>query len=378
MEGLPEWKRIKPVFDKWNDILENQVTFTLEDSEKHTGAHCRRVMLYALAIAQRQGLSEKDKDALGAAAAFHDSRRLDDWLDVGHGQRAADAYADYCKNHGFEYDRRTYAVIAYHDCSDEAGKKAITDKNLEHGLLLYEIFKDADALDRFRLAANGLDIKYLRTEEAKGLMAFAKNLIGQMQGIKPVDTPDRYLIVVDMQNDFITGALGTKEAEYMVNAAAKKAREYPGHVFFSMDTHTEDYLSTQEGKLLPIKHCVAGTKGWQLVQELAKVQAERNGAVYDKPAFASLRLAEDLKAIHKERPIKEIELIGLCTDVCVISNALLLKAYMPEVPIYVDASCCAGTTPDKHRAALQTMESCHIMQRQHDRDFEEAVEHGAV
>lgn len=98
--------------------------------------------------------------------------------------------------------------------------------------MLYEIFKDADALDRFRLAANGLDIKYLRTEEAKGLMAFAKNLIGQMQGIKPVDTPDRYLIVVDMQNDFITGALGTKEAEYMVNAAAKKPENIPVMCFF--------------------------------------------------------------------------------------------------------------------------------------------------
>ena len=138
------------------------------------------------------------------------------------------------------------------------------------------------------------------------------------------------LLVVDMQNDFVTGVLGTKEAESIVNAAAKKAREYPGHVFFSMDTHTEDYLSTQEGKLLPIKHCVAGTKGWQLVQELAKVQAERNGAVYYKSTFASQRLAEDLREIHKEQPIKEIELIGLCTDVCVVSNALLLKAYMQK------------------------------------------------
>lgn len=93
------------------------------------------------------------------------------------------------------------------------------------------------------------------------------------------------------------------------------------------------------------------------------MQAERNGAVYYKPTFASQRLAEDLREIHKEQSIKEIELIGLCTDVCVISNALLLKAYMPEVPIYVDASCCAGITPDKHRAALQTLESCHIMKR---------------
>lgn len=143
MEGLPEWKRIKPVFDKWNDILENQVTFTLENSEKHTGAHCRRVMLYALAIAQRQGLPEEDKDILGAAAAFHDSRRQDDWLDVGHGQSAADAYVDYCQNHGSEYDKRTYVIIAYHDRYDEVGKKAIVDMELEHGALLYEIFKDA-------------------------------------------------------------------------------------------------------------------------------------------------------------------------------------------------------------------------------------------
>ncbi len=365
MEGLPEWKRIKPVFDKWNDILENQVTFTLEDSEKHTGAHCRRVMLYALAIAQRQGLPEKDKDILGAAAAFHDSRRQDDWLDVGHGQRAADYYREYCVSHKLDFEQKCYDIIYYHDRDDQIGIDVISGRSPleQNGVVLYKIFKDADALDRFRLSSNGLNIKFLRTEEAKGMVTFAKDLICHMQGIKPVKSPDCYLIVVDMQNDFVSGALGTKEAESIVNAAAKKAREYPGHVFFSMDTHTEDYLSTQEGKLLPIKHCVAGTKGWQLVQELAKVQAERNGAVYYKSTFASQRLAEDLREIHKGQSIKEIELIGLCTDVCVVSNALLLKAYMPEVPIYVDASCCAGITPDKHRAALQTMESCHVMQR---------------
>ncbi len=365
MEGLPEWKRIKPVFDKWNDILENQVTFTLEDSEKHTGAHCRRVMLYALAIAQRQGLPEEDKDILGVAAAFHDSRRQDDWLDVGHGQRAADYYREYCVSHELEFKQKCYDIIYYHDRDDQTGIDVISGRSPleQNDVVLYKIFKDADALDRFRLSANGLDIKFLRTEEAKGMVTFAKNLICQMQGIKPVESPDCYLIVVDMQNDFVSGALGTKEAESIVNAAVKKAREYPGHVFFSMDTHTEDYLFTQEGKLLPIKHCVAGTKGWQLVQELAEVQAERNGAVYYKSTFASQRLAEDLREIHKEQSIKEIELIGLCTDVCVVSNALLLKAYMPEVPIYVDASCCAGITPDKHRAALQTLESCHIMQR---------------
>ena len=176
MEGLPEWKRIKPVFDKWNDILENQVTFTLEDSEKHTGAHCRRVMLYALAIAQRQGLSEEDKDILGVAAAFHDSRRQDDWLDVGHGQRAADYYREYCVSHELEFKQKCYDIIYYHDRDDQTGIDVISGRSPleQNGVVLYEIFKDADALDRFRLGPDGLDIKYLRTDEARLLYNFVK------------------------------------------------------------------------------------------------------------------------------------------------------------------------------------------------------------
>ncbi len=166
----------------------------------------------------------------------------------------------------------------------------------------------------------------------------------------------RLLIVVDMQNDFIDGALGTPEAEAVVPAVKAKLRSYPPEdIIATMDTHEPDYLSTQEGRKLPVEHCIRGTAGWQLRAEIAE---ELNGGrIYEKPTFGCTRLAEDLKLIPD---LEEIELVGLCTDICVVSNALLLKAAMPEVRIRVDASCCAGVTPEKHNAALETMRSCQI------------------
>ena len=162
------------------------------------------------------------------------------------------------------------------------------------------------------------------------------------------------LVVIDMQNDFIDGALGTPEAEAIVPAVKAKIRTYPSEaVFATMDTHGPDYLATQEGRKLPVVHCVRGTDGWQLRPEIAALVSE--GHIYEKPTFGSLRLAEDLARMPD---LEEIELIGLCTDICVVSNALLLKAMMPEVRIIVDAACCAGVTPAKHEAALETMRSC--------------------
>ena len=172
---------------------------------------------------------------------------------------------------------------------------------------------------------------------------------------------NRYLIVVDMQNDFVAGSLGTKEAEHIVAAVCKKVEEFSGNIIMTLDTHQENYLDTQEGHYLPVKHCIQDTEGWQLVDGLAKLQSEKNIKLYRKPTFASVELAKDMLAVHENTPIEEIELVGLCTDICVISNALMLKGFMPEVPISVDASCCAGVTPEKHDAALQTMESCQIL-----------------
>ena len=183
---------------------------------------------------------------------------------------------------------------------------------------------------------------------------------------------NKYLIVVDMQNDFVNGSLGTIEAQNIVQSVIKKINHFQGSVIFTKDTHEENYLSTYEGKMLPVMHCISGTPGWQLIEDLEKIQMEKNWPVYLKSFFSSVKLVQDLQAIHQISPIEEIELIGVCTDVCVVSNALLLKAYLPEVDIWVDASCCAGTTPQKHTAALETMKSCQIMIRK------EAAFHDAV
>lgn len=174
----------------------------------------------------------------------------------------------------------------------------------------------------------------------------------------------RILIVVDMQNDFIDGALGTKEAVAIVPAVCKKIREYePDCIYATRDTHTEDYLNTQEGRCLPVVHCVRGTKGWEVAEEVAKAMPS---AVYvDKPSFGSEKLAGMIRERFEQECGSDpsemtVELVGLCTDICVVSNALLLKAYLPEVSVSVDASCAAGVTPESHRAALQTMRMCQV------------------
>lgn len=168
----------------------------------------------------------------------------------------------------------------------------------------------------------------------------------------------RILIVIDMQNDFIDMALGTKEAVAIVDAVKEKIGSYPAtDVIATMDTHGADYMQTQEGRYLPVSHCIKGTDGWQIREDIEELLS--TAKIYEKPTFGSVALAEDLKALSEREQI-ELELIGLCTDICVVSNALLLKAFMPEVRITVDASCCAGVTPEKHNAALETMQSCQI------------------
>lgn len=168
----------------------------------------------------------------------------------------------------------------------------------------------------------------------------------------------KLLIVIDMQNDFIDGALGTPEALAIVENVKEKIRSYPAaDIFATLDTHHENYMDTQEGKYLPVPHCIRGTKGWEIRGD---IDALLGGAArYEKPTFGSTALAADILALSEQEEI-ELELVGLCTDICVVSNALLLKASMPEVKISVDASCCAGVTPEKHQAALETMRSCQI------------------
>ena len=168
----------------------------------------------------------------------------------------------------------------------------------------------------------------------------------------------KILIVIDMQNDFIDAALGTKEAAAIVEAVKEKILSYPAaDVFATMDTHTENYMETQEGKYLPVPHCIKGSEGWQIRPDIAGLLT--GAKIYEKPTFGSTALAADLKEMSEKEEI-ELELIGHCTDICVVSNALLMKATMPEVKITVDASCCAGVTPEKHLAALETMRSCQV------------------
>ena len=165
------------------------------------------------------------------------------------------------------------------------------------------------------------------------------------------------LVVVDMQNDFIDGALGTKEAVAIVPKVEEKIRNFNGTVLFTRDTHENWYLESQEGKKLPVPHCIRDTEGWQIRRELDIL---RKTEPVDKETFGSTDLADDLVAMNIDDEIKSITFVGLCTDICVISNALLVKAALPEVPIIVDAACCAGVTPESHENALKAMEMCQV------------------
>lgn len=165
----------------------------------------------------------------------------------------------------------------------------------------------------------------------------------------------KILVVIDMQKDFIDGSLGTPEAQAIVKKVKAKidaAVEQNREVIFTRDTHNANYLETQEGKQLPVVHCVQGTEGWAIEPSLTLSGAR----VFDKDTFGCLELAHYLIAV----PCDEVELVGLCTDICIISNALLLKAYLPELTIIVDSSCCAGVTPVSHKNALEAMKMCQI------------------
>lgn len=164
----------------------------------------------------------------------------------------------------------------------------------------------------------------------------------------------KFLIVVDMQVDFITGSLGSNLATAIVPNVVEKVKNFDGKVIFTRDTHFEDYMQTQEGRKLPVPHCIKDTDGWQICEELQPYVE----TVIDKVTFGSVKLPQLLKEFGET--IEEIELCGLCTDICVISNAMILKAAFPEVPVVVDASCCAGVTMESHNNALEAMQAVQI------------------
>ena len=164
----------------------------------------------------------------------------------------------------------------------------------------------------------------------------------------------KYLIVVDMQNDFTTGSLGSAHAAAIIPNVVGKVKAFSGKVIFTRDTHGDNYLQTQEGRKLPVSHCIKDTDGWQICEELAPYA----DCIVDKVTFGSVELPYLLQAFGD--PIEEIELCGLCTDICVMANAVLLRTAMPDIPITVTASCCAGSTPEAHENALKAMKSLQI------------------
>lgn len=174
-----------------------------------------------------------------------------------------------------------------------------------------------------------------------------------------------YLVVVDMQNDFVSGALGTAEARAIVPFVVGRVVDGLNRgeeVLFTRDTHEANYLDTQEGKKLPVAHCIRGTEGWEVIEQLREYAAHP----IDKPTFGSQHLGALLKARDEDlkkqgQPgVEKVTFIGLCTDICVISNAMLIKAFLPEAEIAVDAKCCAGVTPESHQNALEAMKVCQI------------------
>lgn len=169
----------------------------------------------------------------------------------------------------------------------------------------------------------------------------------------------KILVVVDMQNDFIDGSLGTKEAGGIVDKAAAEIAGFEGEIFVTMDTHQENYLETAEGKKLPVPHCIRLTDGWNVHEKILAALSGKDYKVMEKGTFGSLHLVDAVREIGNREDM-EIECFGLCTDICVVSNALLLKANFPETKITVRADCCAGVTPETHEAALKIMEMCQI------------------
>lgn len=172
----------------------------------------------------------------------------------------------------------------------------------------------------------------------------------------------KVLVVIDMQNDFITGVLGNAETASVVDKVVKRINDFheaekDGRIIATLDTHFENYLSTQEGKNLPVPHCIKGTNGWNLVDQIKSLLSE-NDVMINKETFGAIDLPD---VIRKMGYVDEIRIVGVCTDICVISNAMILKAAFPEVPIKVTSSCCAGVTPESHENALNAMKICQII-----------------
>ncbi|AXU09910.1 MAG: cysteine hydrolase family protein [Parvimonas micra] len=166
----------------------------------------------------------------------------------------------------------------------------------------------------------------------------------------------KILVVIDVQNDFVDGKLGTQEAINMIPKLKEKIKNFDGEIIYTMDTHDDNYLNTQEGRKLPIKHCIKGTDAWKIREGIYK----ENCKIFEKAGFGSSDLVEYLKSINEKEKIESIEFVGICTDICVIVNTLMIKGFLPEVELIVDSKCCAGVTPQSHNTALEAMKMCQV------------------
>lgn len=166
------------------------------------------------------------------------------------------------------------------------------------------------------------------------------------------------LVIIDMQNDFISGSLGSDMAQNIVDNVVDYATNFNGKIIFTRDTHQTDYLQTQEGKNLPVEHCIQGSNGWEICDKLKDLS--NNNIILDKPTFGSINLPDTIKELSDNKEVTNIKLVGLCTDICVIANAMLLKAYFLDAKISVIEKCCAGVTPDSHNNAINAMKMCQI------------------
>lgn len=171
-----------------------------------------------------------------------------------------------------------------------------------------------------------------------------------------MDSDRTFLVVVDMQNDFIDGPLGTPEAAAIVPRVIDRIGSFEGTVVCTLDTHGDDYHETREGRMLPVPHCIRGTPGWSMPDPVEAALTARGALCFEKPTFGSVDLAEFLR----ESGAVSVGVIGLCTDICVVSNALMIRAFLPDADVWVDVSCCAGSTPEMHSSALETMRSCQV------------------
>ncbi len=221
---------------------------------------------------------------------------------------------------------------------------------LEERIADIESRKGTHSKSQYHRRAAAAQKDYIEQKAGCGIYSLYKYLKGAF-------AMKKFLVVVDMQNDFIDGSLGSPEAQAIVPAAERKIKEFDGDIFVTLDTHYENYLTTAEGIKLPVKHCIKGTDGWQLAPRIAEALKGKKYECVEKNAFGSLRLPELIRKAAGEDDFS-VEFIGLCTDICVVSNVLIVKAAFPAAPISVDSSCCAGVTPAKHEAALETMRSC--------------------